>query len=81
MTHKESSYQKKDGMGDSGSSGMDAEGWRRILASNNFGTANSNLRELFANVVHTLCIDLIETQTIKAFFSCRLIQLEKKSRL
>ena len=68
-------------MGNSGSSGMDAKGWRRILASNSFGTANSNFRELFANVVQKLCIDLIETLTIKAFFSYRLIPLEKKSRL
>ena len=46
---------------------MDADGCGRILASNSFGTANSNLWEAFSNVVKKLCTDLIETQTIIAF--------------
>ena len=37
--------------GGSGPSGMDADGWRRILASNNSGTSSSDLRKAFANVV------------------------------
>ena len=36
---------------------MDADGWRRILASNNFGTSNSDLRKAFAKVFHKLCSD------------------------
>ena len=40
---------------------MDANGWRRILSSNNFGTSSSDLRKAFANVVQTLCTDLIDT--------------------
>ena len=47
--------------GVSGRSGMDANGWRRILSSNNFGTSSSDLRKAFANVVQTLCTDLIDT--------------------
>ena len=54
---------------------MDADGWRKKLASNSFCTGNSDLRKAFANVVKKLCIDLIETQTIETFFSCRLIPL------
>ena len=64
-------------IGGSGTSGMDAAGWLRILASNNFGTSSSDLRKAFANVVRKLCTDLVETHTIEAFPSCRLILLDK----
>ena len=60
---------------------MDADGWRRILASNSFGTANSDLREAFANVVKKLCTDLIGNQTIEAFLSCGLIPPDKNPGL
>ena len=45
----------------SGPSSMEADGWRRVLASNSFGTANSDLRKTFANVAKKLCTDVIET--------------------
>ena len=67
--------------GDSGPSGMDVDGWRRILASNNFGASSSDLRKAFANVVRKLFIDLVETHTIEAFLSCRLIPLDKSPGL
>ena len=60
---------------------MDADGWRRILASNSFGTASSDLRKAFENVVKKLCTDLIENQTIEAYLSCRLIRLDKNPGL
>ena len=63
--------------GGSGPSGMDVDGWCRILASSNFGTASSDLRKAFANVVRKLYTDLVETDTIEAFLSCRLIPLDK----
>ena len=62
---------------DSGPFSMDADGWWRILASNSFSAANSDLWKAFANAVEWLCTDLIETQTIKTFLSCRLIPLDK----
>ena len=43
-------------------SGMDANGWRRILAPNNFWTENSDLRKEFTNVVRKLCTVLSETR-------------------
>ena len=61
----------------SGPSSMDVDGWRRILASNSFDTANNGLWKVFANVVKKLCTNLIKTQTIKAFLSCRLIPVDK----
>ena len=52
---------------------MNADDWRGILASNNFGTSSRDLRNAFANVVQKLCTDLVETHTIDAFLSCRLM--------
>ena len=60
---------------------MDADGWRRMLALNSFITTNSNLRKAFANVVKQLCTDLIETKTVEAFLSCRLIPVDKNPSL
>ena len=60
---------------------MDADVWRRILASNSFGTANSDLQKAFANVAKKLCTDLVQTQTIEVFPSCRLIPLDKNPGL
>ena len=60
---------------------MDADGWRRILVSNNFGTSSSNLRKAFANGVQKLCTDFAETHTIEAFLCCRLIPLHKNPGL
>ena len=67
--------------GGSGPSGMAVDGWRRILASNNFGTSSSDLRKTFANVVQKLCTDLVKTHTIKAFLSCPLVPLDKNPGL
>ena len=63
--------------GSSGPSGVDANCWRGILASNNFRTESSDLRKAFANVVQKLCTDLVKTHTVEAFLSCRLIPLDK----
>ena len=48
--------------GGTGRSGLDANGWRSILAPNSFGTSSSDLRKTFANVVQKLCTDLVETR-------------------
>ena len=60
---------------------MDANGWRRILASNNFGTSGSDLRKVFADVIKKLCIEKIESSTIESFVACRLIPLDKNPGL
>ena len=62
---RESAFRTKGG---SGPSGMDADGWCRIIASNNFGASRSDLRKTFGNVVRKLCTDLIETHTIETFY-------------
>ena len=64
-----------------GPSGMGADGWCRIIPPNNFGTPSSDLHKAFANVVQKLYTDLVETHTIEAFLSCRLIPLDKNPGL
>ena len=67
--------------GGSGPPCMDADAWRRILASNHFGTSSSDLRKAFANVVQKLSSDLVEIHTIEAFLFCCLISLGKNAGL
>ena len=50
--------------GGTGRSGLDADGWRSILAPNSFGTSSSDLRKTFANVVQKLCTNLVETRLV-----------------
>ena len=63
--------------GISGLSGMDAYGWRGILAFNDFGTSSSHLYKALANAVQKFCTDLAETHIIQTFLSCCLIPLDK----
>lgn len=51
----------------SGPSGMNGNGWCRIVVSNNFVTSRIDLRKAFAYVVQKLFTDLVETYTIEAF--------------
>ena len=44
-----------DNKGGSGPSGMDAYGCHRILASSQYGTASSDLRKAFAEVIKNMC--------------------------
>ena len=67
--------------GGAGPSGMDADGWRRILVSNNFGKSNFDLRKAFAEVVKKLCIGKDQSSTLEAFLACRLIPLDKNPGL
>ena len=41
--------------GGSGPSGLDGDGWRRILNSHFFGTASSDFRKLVADFIKKLC--------------------------
>ena len=55
--------------GGSGPSGLDADGWRRILTSNSFGTASSDLRKSVADFIKKLCSKRInsENKSLEAF--------------
>ena len=56
--------------GSAGPSGLDAEGWCRILDSRNIITSNEDLRKVVANMTKRLC----QNKTAKhldAFLACR----------
>ena len=67
--------------GAAGPSGLDADGWRRILISKNFKTAGKELRTAIAKFTRSLCtIEINEDarmSSIEAYVSSRLIPLEK----
>ena len=72
--------------GGSGPSGMDAEGWRRIICSSVFGTTNLDLRKALAEMIKKLCIDDLSRDTenatsIEEFTACRMIPLDKNPGL
>ena len=62
-------------------SAMDADGWRRILCSSNFGDTNVDLRKAIANFIEKFCTEEIFTTSIKIFVACRLIPLDKNPGL
>ena len=67
--------------GCSGPSGMDADGWRRILTSKSFSKPSSDLCKAFAEVIKRLCIEDNLSSSLEAFLACRLIPLDKKPGL
>ena len=63
--------------GGSGPSGLDANGWLRILISRAFGTATLDLRKTFAQLIKTLCVEELESSpSLESFVACRLIPLD-----
>ena len=68
--------------GGSGPSGLDADGWLRILASNSFGKCASNLRKALAKFITQLCAEQIKVnkdndKSLEPFTASRLIPLNK----
>ena len=41
--------------GEAGSSGPDADGWKKILTSNQFSNSSNNLCKTFTEVIYKLC--------------------------
>ena len=81
---KEAALKTKGG---SGPSGLDADGWRKILVSRSFGTINADLGRAFPNVIKKTCtakLPVVTTKDVtafKAFVACRLIPLNKNPGL
>ena len=75
--------------GGSGPSGMDADGWRHILASRMYSGASDDLRKELAKFIKQLCTEKIHleysesniTSSLEAFLACRLIPLDKNPGL
>jgi len=66
--------------GGAGPSGLDGDGWRRILVSNNFETESSDLCNALAMVTKNLCSD-VQHNSIESLMACRLIPLSKNPGL
>ena len=65
--------------GGSGTSGLDADVWRRILTSRTFGTATLDLRKIFAQLIKKFCVEELESpSSLESFEACRVIPLDKK---
>ena len=66
--------------GAAGPSGLDADGWRRILVSKNYGNIGKDLRTAIAKLTQRLCTHLMPVETsssIEAYVANRLIPLLK----
>ena len=70
--------------GAAGPSGLDADAWRRILISKNYGNTGKDLRSAVAKMTQKLCtrevriIPSTNRSNIEAYTSCRLIPLQKE---
>ena len=67
--------------GGAGPSNMDAEGWKRMLTSNNFGTSPSDLCKAITEAVKKLSSKKETSNTLEAFLASRLIPLDKNPGL
>ena len=63
-----------------GLSGVDANGFRRILACKSFKQLSTRLCEAIAIVTRTLCTQYIDPMTIEPLVANRLIPLDKRER-
>ena len=62
--------------GGSRPSGLDADGWGRILTSCAFGTATLDLHKTFAPLIKKLCVKELESaSSLESFVACRLIPM------
>ena len=66
--------------GGSGPSGLNGDGWKRILLSKNFGESSSDLCQTLAKVTKKLCTEELPT-SLEGFLACRLIPLNKNPGL
>ena len=67
--------------GGAGPSGLDANGWCRILTSNSYGTSSSDLCKSLALVIKRLCTEKVNPKSIEALLASRLIPLDKNPGL
>ncbi len=67
--------------GGSGPSGMDADGWRKILSSKIYGNTGPDLRRALANVIKKICVENINDNSLEALMASRLVPLDKQPGL
>ena len=67
--------------GGSGPSGMDADGWKRILTLKQFGKSSIDLYRAFAEVIKEIYSIENQSASLEAFLACWLIPLDKNPGL
>jgi len=67
----------KNTNGSAGPSGLDSDGWQRLLCSKSFKTCGTELCDSVALLTRKLCRELVDPDPLSAFISCRLIPLDK----
>ena len=67
--------------GGSGPSGMDADGWRKILTSKVYGETGNDVRKALANVIKKMCREEIIDGSLEAMMASRLVPLDKNPGL
>ena len=63
--------------GAAGPSGMDSDGWQRILCSKSFKSVSIDLCEAVALMAKKLATTLVDPDSLPAYTACRLIPLDK----
>ena len=71
---RESSMRTKGG---AGPSGLDGDGWKRIMTSNSFATEATDLCRAIAELAKQLCTTSHNTISLEPLMACRLIPLDK----
>ena len=71
----------KSTKGGSGPSGMDANRWRRILLSRDYGDAGNDLRKAITFLIEKICIEEIEDSSLPPLMASRLVPLNKNAGL
>ena len=67
----------KNTNGAAGPSGMDSDGWQRILCSKSFKSRSTDLCEAVAQMAKKLATTLVDPGPLTTYTTCRLIPLDK----
>ena len=59
--------------GGAGPSGLDANGWCRMLTSNSYGKSSSDLCKVISDLIKRLCTHQVNSESIEALLASRLI--------
>jgi len=67
--------------GGSGPSGLDSNGWKRMLLSSSFGERSNDVCKAIAMVARKICTEHNHHISLQAFLACKLIPLDKNPGL
>ena len=67
----------KNTSGAAGPSGLDADGWKRMLCSKSFKSASVDLCDALARMARKLATRLLDPEPLSTYVACRLIPLDK----